>query len=286
METLNSFTHQFNTYLKTVLNDLPQSSVKEAMIYALEGGGKRFRPQLIFASSQVNEIDECLLSLAVALEMIHTYSLVHDDLPLMDNDDYRRGRLTTHKVFNDAIALLAGDGLLTQAFSKITSSNLDDKQKAHAVFWLSKAAGASGMVMGQDLDMKNEEDNHLSDELLNELYRLKTGALFGCAFVLGRIYQKDYKDLESLYELGLDLGVLFQIQDDYLEAISDFETLGKPVNSDETSHKLTWVNRYSLDETKAYLIKGFEALKRDIINLRLASQSLLELIDKVENRKH
>lgn len=283
---LNKFNDYFNDYLKTILNDLPSSTVKEAMIYALEGGGKRFRPQLVFASASSAIVDENILSLACSLEMIHTYSLVHDDLPVMDNDDYRRGRLTTHKVYNDAVALLAGDGLLTEAFHVLSKSNLSDKQKSLAVYWLSKAAGASGMVMGQDLDMINEEQNHLSDDKLNQLYRLKTGALFGCAFVFGRIYQNDFDNLDQYYQCGLNLGILFQIQDDYLEAVSDFETLGKPVNSDINAHKMTWVTRYTLEETKSTLQAGFESLKRDIINLRLNSDLLLNLIDKVQNRKH
>ncbi len=286
MAMLNKFTEQFNDYLKSCLDHLPQSLVKEAMVYALAGGGKRFRPQLVYASSKNTDYDENLLALAASLEMIHTYSLIHDDLPIMDNDDYRRGRLTTHKKFNDALALLAGDGLLTQAFEHLSASELSDKQKVHAIKWLSKAAGAAGMVMGQDLDMLNDQEHHLSDDLLNELYRLKTGALFGCALVFGRIQQNDFDQLDSVYECGLNLGILFQIQDDYLEAVSDFETLGKPVNSDQNSHKYTWISRYSLKETEAKLNQGFDSLKRDIINLRLNSETLMTVIDKVQNRKH
>ena len=213
---LNKFSSVFNQNLLANLSHLPKSTVKDAMIYALEGEGKRFRPQLVFASTLQTEIDSTLLALASALEMIHTYSLIHDDLPLMDNDDYRRGRLTCHKKFSDAIALLAGDGLLTEAFHVLNTSKLSDRQKVEASFWLSKAAGAAGMVMGQDLDMLNDQENHLSDQQLNELYRLKTGALFGCALVFGRIHQNDYETLNKIYECGLNLGVLFQIQNDFL----------------------------------------------------------------------
>lgn len=286
MEKLNNFVEIFNETLQSCLAHLPTSTVKEAMIYALEGEGKRFRPQLIYASLHEDEVSSECLDLACALEMVHTYSLIHDDLPAMDNDDYRRGRLTTHKKYNEAIALLAGDALLTQAFVQITSSSLNDHQKVLAIAWLAKASGANGMVFGQDLDLKNEESFHLNDEQLDQLYRLKTGALFGCALVFGGILKEDYQSLNQLYQCGLDLGVLFQIQDDYLESISDFKTLGKSVTSDESHHKLTWITRYSIEETQDHLAKGFEQLKHDIINLRLNSNALLKLIEKVQTRNH
>ncbi len=286
METMNNFLSQFNEYLENSLNHCPSSHVKEAMNYALCGGGKRFRPQLVYVSSQQEDISDAILSFGCALEMIHTYSLIHDDLPSMDNDDYRRGRLTTHKQFNEAIALLAGDGLLTQAFSEIVSSNVNETQKVYATKWLAQAAGSSGMVFGQDLDLINEEKNHLDDEQLEKLYRLKTGALFGCAFVFGRLLNEDYENLEAYYQLGLDLGVLFQIQDDYLEAVSDFETLGKSTNSDQKHHKLTWVNRYSIEQTQSTLEEGFNQLRHDIINLRLNSKAMHTLIDQVQYRKY
>lgn len=286
METMNNFSESFSDFLENSLNHLANSNVKEAMNYALMGGGKRFRPQLVYASTQNEDFDHNTLSLACALEMVHTYSLIHDDMPCMDDDDYRRGRLTVHKQYNEAIALLAGDGLLTESFSVIAKSHLDDHQKSLAMAWLSKAAGANGMVLGQDLDLINEEKNHLSDEQLDQLYRLKTGALFGCALVFGRILNKDTDHLESYYQCGLDLGVLFQIQDDYLEAISDFETLGKSVHSDASHHKLTWITRYSLSQTEATLEEGFKQLKHDIINLRLNSELMLKLIDTVKTRKY
>lgn len=286
METMNEFVQAFNRFLTSSLDCLPDSRVREAMYYALVGEGKRFRPLLVYASTGKDSYDFNLLTCASALEMIHTYSLIHDDMPCMDDDDYRRGRLTLHKQFDEATALLAGDGLLTYAFEMLIQSDLNDYQKVQTIKWLSRAAGASGMVLGQDIDLINEHNNQLSDAKLEELYRLKTGALFGCALVFGQIINQNYEQLQDYYEIGLKLGFLFQIQDDYLETISDFKTLGKSVMSDVKQQKSTYVSRYSLDYTKLKLDEGFSELKRDIINLRLNSQSMITLIEQVQNRNH
>jgi len=152
----SEFVHVFNAYSDTILSVVADSNVKDAMRYALEAGGKRLRPYLVFAMSNQTLQNENMLNLAYALEMVHTYSLVHDDLPAMDNDDYRRGQLTTHKRFDEATAILAGDALLTQAFYVISTLALKHEDLLRAIHILSMTSGANGMILGQVLDIQND----------------------------------------------------------------------------------------------------------------------------------
>ena len=274
----------FETHLNHFCDTLEPSRVKDALTYSLKGQGKRFRPSLM--ASLCEELNPDFFNVALALEMIHTYSLIHDDLPAMDNDDLRRGKPTCHIQFNEGLALLAGDALLTEAFGLLSRTTCLDHQKVLLIQWFAKAAGSMGMIKGQDLDLLNDAKGNLLDTELETLYKLKTGALFGCALVSACILNQDENDLQTYYQFGLELGFLFQVQDDVLEATVDVNTLGKSTTSDVLNQKKTYVARYGLAHATETLARGFEQLKRAIINLQPQATDLLELITQIENRKY
>lgn len=225
----------------------PQQKLFEAMRYSLLAGGKRLRPIFVY--------DFCRMcggawtqaaTFAAAVEMIHTYSLIHDDLPCMDNDDYRRGRLTNHKVYGEAIAVLAGDALLTAAFSELSKAPYDAETRISAVGVLSRCAGELGMVGGQVLDMDSETRQCTEQEVLNIQSR-KTGALIRAACVLGVLAGGGDKiQLAAATSFADHLGVAFQIRDDMLDVIGNAQELGKATGVDST--KNTFVQLYGVDE--------------------------------------
>ncbi|RCW65414.1 polyprenyl synthetase family protein [Saliterribacillus persicus] len=227
--------------------------LKESLYYSIEAGGKRLRPILMLATSNAFKgNDNKIYPAAMALEMIHTYSLIHDDLPAMDDDDYRRGKLTNHKKFDDATAILAGDGLLTESFRLIANSNeYTDEQKVYIISKLSEAAGVSGMVAGQILDIEAEAKNISIDEL-EKIHLLKTGKLFIFAMEIGA-YLTDLNpsDRDLIKEFATKLGLIFQIQDDILDVIGDEAKIGKPVGSDQEKAKNTFPKILGIDETVA-----------------------------------
>lgn len=234
--------------------------LREAMLYSTEAGGKRLRPILLTASYEAydDETDKVVRT-ATALEMIHTYSLIHDDLPAMDNDDYRRGHLTNHRAFDEATAILAGDALLTYSFEIIADDPLlTDTQKATIIRMLAKASGPKGMVAGQALDMEAEA-HPVTLEELEDIHARKTGELISFAVKAGAYIggATDYQ-LEHLHEFAHLLGLIFQVQDDILDVTGDEEKLGKPVGSDEANHKSTYPELLGLDGAKtrkAYYVK-------------------------------
>ncbi len=221
----------------------------EAMRYSAGSGGKRLRPYLTYKVAEILSGDiETALTFGVALEMVHTYSLIHDDLPCMDNDDYRRGKLTCHKMYDEATALLAGDGLLTMAFEVITASQATDKQKVAAVALLATSAGCRGMIGGQAMDL-SAENVSIPLEQLQRLYSGKTGALMRAAVGLGCIASdvfdgEIYTAFESYAE---KIGLVFQIIDDILD-VTGTDALGKPIGSDEKNGKNTYLSFMSVDE--------------------------------------
>lgn len=225
----------------------------EAMKYSLLSGGKRLRPILLMAAADSCGVDgEKFLSVASAIEMIHTYSLIHDDLPAMDNDDYRRGKLTNHKVFGEAIALLAGDALLTLAFETVTrQENVEPKILLQVTKEFSTAAGAAGMVGGQVIDLESE-NKKIDLATLKKMHLGKTGALFIAAIRAGAILANaDDKKISALTTYAENFGLAFQITDDILDVVGDEKNLGKPVGSDEKNHKSTYVTLTSLDTAKS-----------------------------------
>jgi geranylgeranyl diphosphate synthase type II len=243
--------------------------VIEAMRYSLMSGGKRVRPILLLAGAQaVNGNQKELLPVACAIECIHTYSLIHDDLPAMDNDDLRRGRPTCHKVYNEAIAMLAGDGLLTYAFELMCNpeltQNISSSLLNKAIFLLSRAAGVHGMVGGQTVDILME-GCEINTETLSFIHSRKTGALIGVSVEIGALLGKgNQKEIIHLKKYGEYLGLAFQIKDDLLDVEGDQNVLGKPVGSDDRNLKATYPALFGLKETKK---KAQELLKKSLSEL-------------------
>ena len=241
-----------NNFLEKRMLKKGISNVDEAMKYSLLAGGKRLRPILLMAAAEAvgaNGYD--YLHAACGLEMIHTYSLIHDDLPCMDNDDYRRGRLTNHKVFGEAMALLAGDGLLTLAFEvMLEQRNVKPSVLVEVVHETAMCAGNFGMVGGQALDL-DAENRQISAKELKTLHEGKTGAMF-IAAVRGGAHLAGATDeqLLALTHFAELVGLAFQIQDDILDVTSTEEELGKPIGSDEKNHKSTYVSLYGLETAK------------------------------------
>ena len=225
----------------------PQKILFDSMRYSLLAGGKRLRPILLMTFCHMCGGNwKSALPFAAAVEMIHTYSLIHDDLPCMDNDDYRRGRLTNHKVYGEAIAVLAGDALLTTAFTQISKTNLEAEIRIRAVEILSVCAGELGMVGGQVLDMQSEERQCTDDEVI-QIQSRKTGALIQAACVLGVLAGQGTKEqLLAAETFANHLGLAFQIRDDMLDVIGDAKIMGKATGVDKT--KNTFVQLYGLDK--------------------------------------
>jgi geranylgeranyl diphosphate synthase type II len=243
-ETCQSLRDRVNTRLEKYVEQAPgvPARLREAMAYSLLAGGKRIRPILVLLSCEAcgGEI-EAALPAACAVEMVHTYSLIHDDLPAMDNDDLRRGRPTNHVVFGEGLAILAGDGLLTLAFEVLASDISPSKTAAACCADLARAAGMAGMVGGQVADLEAEGRAVSSLEELEGIHRRKTGALLACALTLGaRAARADNDDLQRLASYGRALGLAFQITDDLLDVCGSSRNMGKAVNKDCSRGKLTY----------------------------------------------
>ena len=225
----------------------PQKILFDAMRYSLLAGGKRLRPVFVFDFCRMCGGDwKQAASFAAAIEMVHTYSLIHDDLPCMDNDDYRRGRLTNHKVYGEANAVLAGDALLTAAFSYIAKAPFNAETRIRAVEVLSDCAGELGMVGGQVLDMMSEQRQCTSQEVI-DIQSRKTGALIRAACLLGVLAgQGSEAQLSSAADFASHIGLAFQIRDDMLDVIGNAEELGKAVGVDTV--KNTFVHLYGLEK--------------------------------------
>lgn len=245
---------QVESYMRTLVPEQsgPLAQVTEAMRYSLFAGGKRLRPILLMAAADAVGTDgRRFLHSACALEMIHTYSLIHDDLPAMDDDDYRRGRLTNHKVFGEGMAVLAGDGLLTLAFETLLSQpDVAPETLARVAREVAYAAGPSGMVGGQAIDL-GSEGQQPTPETMTLMHRLKTGALFRASLRAGALLAGgSVGEVQSLTEYAEQFGLAFQITDDILDVTGTEAVLGKPVGSDEKNNKATYVSVYSLPEAK------------------------------------
>ncbi len=226
--------------------------VLKAMEYSLLSGGKRLRPVLLMAAADTISNDgEKFLHVACALEMMHTYSLIHDDLPAMDNDDYRRGKLTNHKVFGEATAILAGDALLTLAFEVMTrQENVEPKILLSVIREISTAAGISGLIGGQSIDLQSE-GKKINLSTLRKMHLGKTGALFLAAIRSGAILAGASDDkLDALTKYAENFGLAFQITDDILDVVGDEKNLGKPIGSDARNEKSTYVTLMSLSEAQ------------------------------------
>ncbi len=245
-----------------------QHLIMETMEYNLMAGGKRLRPMLMKETYDLYQgISPAIEPFMAALEMIHTYSLIHDDLPAMDNDDYRRGRKTTHVVFGEDIAILTGDALLNYAFETACLAFDKDPENSwkigQALKILGKKAGIYGMIGGQVIDVK-ETGHAVSKEVLDQIYELKTGALIECAMLIGAILGgAPEEELPVVEKIASYIGIAFQIQDDILDVTSTAEVLGKPIHSDEKNEKTTYVTLKGLEES----VKIVEKLSAESIRL-------------------
>ena len=249
-----------------------QDEVVKAMKYSLSNGGKRLRPVLCLEFARACGADRFdALDFACAVEYIHTYSLIHDDLPCMDDDDMRRGKPSCHKEFGEATALLAGDALLTHAFQILAGAELDDKKIALACGLLAQNAGVQGMVGGQVIDLKYESETPDLQQLLS-VHRLKTGALISAACLLGCIAaDADDEKIAAASAFAYDLGVAFQIKDDILDVVGSTEALGKPVGSDAENNKTTYVT-----------VRGMENAQKDVEMLTSAAVSRLSAFENTD----
>ena len=236
--------------------------LKEAMLYAVQSGGKRIRPLLTLAvGSAGTSSNEAALDLSCALEMIHTYSLIHDDLPGMDDDDLRRGRPTLHKAFDEATAILAGDALLTLAFEVAANANLQAHQLVDAVKILSTASGMSGMISGQMKDIASEEAT-ITLEQMKEIHREKTGELLLAAVRLGNLFVNDSKMKEAFVSYATHFGLAFQIQNDLQDVCWTSEQTGKETGKDSELSKNTYPSLLGVEGAKEALASEISSCKR------------------------
>lgn len=264
---------KIENYLKKALPDVKDGGeLVFAMDYSLNAGGKRIRPVLTMGvCSALGGNEDEAVPFAAALEMIHTYSLIHDDLPCMDDDDLRRGRKTNHKVFGEAMALLAGDALLNYAFETVLKASFDSEKKLKILEVMSRNSGIFGMIGGQVLDIKGE-GKKLGEEEIKMMHKMKTGALISSAVSIGAIVAGHSEDTFSLY--ASYLGLAFQLKDDILDRVSSKEVLGKDAGSDEEKEKSTLIEIYGLKECEKMLA---ETTEKAIESLSGKSEFLKEL---------
>lgn len=267
---------------------LPQSDdiVSEAMKYSVRNGGKRIRPMLTLEFCKACGAEpEKALPFACAVEMIHTYSLIHDDLPCMDDDDYRRGKPSCHIAYGEANALLAGDALLTLAFETVVKADVPAENVVRAVKELSYSAGILGMVGGQVLDLQNENKALTLGEL-EQIHNLKTGELIRVACVLGCIAAgADEEKIKAAEAYAKGIGLTFQIVDDILDVTSDAETLGKPIGSDAENQKTTYVSLLGIEKSKEVAAELTKKAKEVLAVYDENTEALSELADNLLIRK-
>lgn len=267
-----------------------QQIIMEAMEYSLLAGGKRLRPMLMMETYRLfggqTKIIEPFMA---AMEMIHTYSLVHDDLPAMDNDDYRRGRKTTHVVYGEDMGILAGDALLNYAFETACSAfdleDADSRAVGRALQILARKAGIYGMIGGQVVDVASTGER-ISGEKLNFIYELKTGALIESSMMIGAVLAgASEEQVQAVESIASKVGMAFQIQDDILDVTSTAEVLGKPIHSDEKNEKTTYVTWKGLDEAEKDVERLSEEAIEELKRLRPANTFLEELLESLIHRK-
>ena len=266
-------------------DDMPQAGLFESMRYSLNAGGKRIRPILVLEFCRITGGDcDKALPAACAIEMLHTYSLIHDDLPCMDNDDLRRGKPTNHVVYGECTATLAGDALQAEAFGTILRSELPAEARAECARILADAVGADGMCGGQFLDMIGE-NKKLTAQELDEINSRKTGALLIAACTMGvAAAGGSDKQLEAAVMFGAAIGAAFQIRDDMLDVISTSEQLGKPIGSDAQEHKNTYMALYGADRCMEMIKKLTEQAKAVLNEAFDDTAFLCELADSMVTR--
>lgn len=280
-ERISVIDKALNEYLPE--NDTPQKTVYSAMRYSLFAGGKRLRPILMSETAKMlGGTWEDVKEFACAIEMIHTYSLIHDDLPSMDNDDMRRGMPTNHIMYGEDIAILAGDGLLNKAFETALLSN--SPYIVHALKYLAKSSGTEGMVGGQVVDLQSEGKT-IDISRLQYIHSLKTGALIKASCVIGAILSDaDTDEISAIEEFAENLGIAFQIRDDILDVTGTQEQLGKPIGSDIECNKNTYVSLLGLEKSKTLVQEYSQKAKSALNTFGDKSEFLIELTDYLINR--
>lgn len=294
MEELQQKVEHINNVLEKFLpvEEGQQRIIFEAMNYSVRAGGKRLRPILMEETYHMFGGSSAVIEpFMAAIEMIHTYSLVHDDLPAMDNDEYRRGKKTTHAVYGEAMGILAGDALLNLAYetaAKAFDMEVADTRVARAFAVLAKKAGVYGMVGGQVVDVESEksDDCSITREKLDFIYRLKTGALIESSMMIGAILAGASSDEVSRVEqIAAKLGLAFQIQDDVLDVTSTLEVLGKPVGSDEKNNKATYVTFEGLDKAVSDVERISNEAEEQLDDLGYDDAFLKELFEYLIHRE-
>ncbi|MGL5082636.1 MAG: geranylgeranyl diphosphate synthase CrtE [Microcoleaceae cyanobacterium] len=265
-------------------------TIYEAMRYSLMAGGKRLRPILCLATCELLGGDlDMAMPTACAVEMIHTMSLIHDDLPAMDNDDYRRGKLTNHKVYGEDIAILAGDGLLSYAF-EFVATQTDDvpaKQILQVIARLGRAVGAAGLVGGQVVDLASEGQPNVSEETLTFIHTHKTGALLEACVVCGAVLAgASTTDLEHLSRYAQDIGLAFQIVDDILDITATQEELGKTAGKDLKAQKVTYPSLWGLDESRRRAKELVNRAKVELMQFGESAVPLAAIAEYIVSRSH
>ena len=294
MEELQKKAEHINGVLEKFLpaEEGQQRIIFEAMNYSVRAGGKRLRPILMEETYHMFGGSSAVIEpFMAAIEMIHTYSLVHDDLPAMDNDEYRRGKKTTHAVYGEAMGILAGDALLNLAYetaSKAFGMEVADARVARAFAVLAKKAGVYGMVGGQVVDVESEksDDCPITREKLDFIYRLKTGALIESSMMIGAILAGASSDeISRVEQIAAKLGLAFQIQDDVLDVTSSLEVLGKPVGSDEKNNKATYVTFEGLDKAVSDVERISKEAEKLLADLGYDDAFLKELFEYLIHRE-
>lgn len=274
VSTISSLKQQIDDYLANNLKkDVDQQTLADSMSYSLMAGGKRLRPALTLATVEMlgGQINNDVLHAATALELLHTYSLIHDDLPAMDNDDLRRGKPTNHCKYGAGMATLAGDGLLTLAFQWVTDNGLPAEMRSKLALELARAAGPAGMVAGQARDIEGEHQ-HLNLLQLQYLHRQKTGELLRYAVLAGGIITgQPEKVNEELANFGASFGLAFQIYDDLMDVLATEDQMGKAVHKDAGEHKNTYPGLLGIDGAKDQLAQALSSARK--WQLRLAQST-------------
>lgn len=285
MIRLEKYIDMINDALKQYLPEA-DDIVSQAMRYSVENGGKRVRPSLLLAFCELcsGDINKAM-PLACALEMIHTYSLIHDDLPCMDDDDFRRGKPSCHIKFGYEYALLAGDALLTLAFETALKAEIPPELVVRATKELAVASGWAGMVGGQVVDLQNEGKQVKVEEVI-KMYNKKTGELIRVACVIGCIAAGAISKIPYATVYAHNIGLAFQIVDDILDVTSDSATLGKPVGSDEENEKCTYVSLVGLEESARVVSRLTDEAKTVLNKFDADSTALRDFADKMEKRKN
>lgn len=274
----------FEDYLRQQATVGLPSRTKEAMTYSLMNGGKRIRPLILFSLLKDYGFKEQLgYPCGCAIEMIHTYSLIHDDLPCMDDDDLRRGKPSCHKAYDEATAVLAGDALLTRAFQVVLESPCSSEKKCALVSKLAEYAGIDGMIYGQDLDMKAEKLTDARFEDLQEIEVYKTAKLLTLPMVCAAILADKEQDIPVLKEIGERLGIQFQVQDDILDVTSSATALGKST-SDTQNNKLTAVSLLGLEESQNLVVMLDQQIQSLLNDLSTSTSSFQKILDFLIHR--